>query len=77
MSSEPLFLTDDELEKLTGYKTAKKQIEFLLNNDIKFRVNGIGKVVITRSNIEGVKVQKGKSKNEPNYEALDKFNKGA
>ena len=50
-----LFLEDDELAKLTGYKFKSKQIEWLKAAAIPFRVNATGHPVVTRGAIEGRK----------------------
>jgi len=51
----PMFLEDDELAKLTGYKFKSKQIEWLRAAAIPFRVNATGHPVVTRGAIEGRK----------------------
>lgn len=49
----PLFLEDGELRTLTGRKTKSKQIEWLRQNGVPFRVNATGHPVVTRAAIDG------------------------
>lgn len=51
--SDQLWLTDEQLEKLTGRKSKSKQIEYLKRSGIPFRVNATGHPVVTRSAVEG------------------------
>lgn len=54
-SAQPpgLFLDEDELVQLTGRRFKSKQIEWLRQNGIPFRVNATGHPVVTRAVIEG------------------------
>lgn len=65
-----MFLDDDELVRLTGYKQKKKQISQLRAMGIPFRVNAGGLPIVTRSAVEGGK-QKEKSTTtwEPSWAA--------
>lgn len=47
------FLSQDELETLTGRKNKSKQIEALRRMGIVFFVNACGRAVVARSVIEG------------------------
>lgn len=49
----PLFLNDEEMAILTGFKWHSKQVEWLRKNGVPFRVNAGGQPVVTRSAIEG------------------------
>ena len=40
------FLTEDEVQLLTGYKQKKRQAEWLAAQGIPFKVSAIGQVVI-------------------------------
>ena len=51
--TEPLFLNEDELIELTGRKTKSLQIEELKRMMIAFRVNALGKPVVTRAAVVG------------------------
>jgi hypothetical protein len=51
-TAPPLFLTDDELRQLTGRPQKSRQIAWLRNNGIPFRVNATGHPVVTRSAID-------------------------
>lgn len=51
--TEPLFLTDDELATLTGRKLRKLQIDALKRMMIPFRVNALGRPVVTRAAVLG------------------------
>lgn len=48
-----MFLNADELAELTGRKVKSKQIEALRRIGVPFRVNALGKPVVTRVAIEG------------------------
>lgn len=55
------FLTDAELERLTGYRSAKKQAEHCRKLGIPFFPNARGKPIISRDVINGtVKAAKAK-----------------
>jgi len=47
-----LFLDDAELTQLTGWKMKSRQIQWLRQNGIPFRVNATGHPVVTRSAVE-------------------------
>jgi hypothetical protein len=51
-SSSPLFLSEDELQALTGRKHKSRQIEWLRHNGVAFRVNATGHPVVTRAAVE-------------------------
>lgn len=44
-----LFLTDEELKIMTGYKSAKKQCEWLTNQKIQFYKSKVGKPIVIRN----------------------------
>lgn len=48
-----LFLTQEEINVLTGWKAKNKQIDTLRVMGVAFRVNGRGFPVITRAAVEG------------------------
>lgn len=48
-----LFLEDADLRRLTGRKTKSKQIEWLRQNGVPFRINATGHPVVTRAAIDG------------------------
>lgn len=48
-----LFLSSLELEQLTGRKFKSRQIEWLRQNGVPFRVNATGHPVVTRAIILG------------------------
>lgn len=50
--SSTLFLTDEELAQLTGRRLKSRQIQWLRQNGIPFRVNATGHPVVTRSAVE-------------------------
>lgn len=56
-----MFLEDEELAKLTGYKFKSKQIEWLRAEAIPFRVSATGHPVVTRGAIEGRKEEPAKT----------------
>lgn len=53
--SEDLFLTDRELRELTGRAIRKLQIAALRDMLVPFRVNAIGRPVVTRAAVLGAK----------------------
>lgn len=66
------FLTDIELETLTGFKTPTRQVDWLRNKGWRFEVNGNRKPVIARKYAEkmlgcGVAEEAGY---RPNFQAL-------
>lgn len=48
----PFFLSDVELETLTGFKTPARQVDWLRNKGWRFEVNGNRKPVIARKYAE-------------------------
>ena len=53
-----MFLTDDELAELTGRKLRRLQIEALKLMMIPFRVNAIGRPIVTREAVLGQPAKK-------------------
>jgi hypothetical protein len=51
-----MFLTDEELVQLTGYRQASKQVAHLKAQRIPFHVNRAGHPRVTRAVLEGRKV---------------------
>jgi hypothetical protein len=49
----PLFIDANELATLTGRKLKSQQIAWLRTSGIPFRVNALGRPVVTRSAVEG------------------------
>lgn len=48
-----LFLEPVELAQLTGRKLKSRQVEWLRQNGVPFRINAMGHPVVTRASIEG------------------------
>lgn len=48
-----MFLTDDDLRRLTGKKWRSKQIAVLRRMGVPFRVNAAGVPIVARAAIEG------------------------
>jgi len=48
----PLFLTADELSTLTGFKTPKKQVDWLRTKGWRFEVNGNRRAIVARKYAE-------------------------
>ncbi|MBS1174797.1 MAG: hypothetical protein H6R05_928 [Burkholderiaceae bacterium] len=59
---QPLFLTDDEMHELTGYKRSAQQIEVLKANAIPYTLTGQEKPRVCRSVIEGARPKKTQTK---------------
>ena len=52
--SADLFLSSGELDILTGKKTRPAQIKALKAMLVPFRINAVGKPIVTRSAVEGI-----------------------
>ncbi len=68
----PLFLTADELETLTGFKTPARQVEWLRTKGWRFEINGNRRAIVARKYAEkmlgcGVPEERGY---RPNFGAL-------
>jgi hypothetical protein len=48
-----LFLTDDEVTELTGYRQAGKQVAMLRRQGVPFHVNAAGHPKVARAILEG------------------------
>lgn len=48
-----LFLTPEEITELTGRKHKSKQVEELRKMGVAFRINAVGRPVVTRVAVEG------------------------
>lgn len=48
-----IFVDDEDMVKLTGYHTPRKQIQQLREMGVPFRVNGMGRPMVTLAAIEG------------------------
>lgn len=65
-----MFLNEEELVELTGKKMARSQINVLSRLGIRFIVNGMGKVIVSRSHTEKqLGGAPAKMIQEPNWEA--------
>lgn len=68
-----IFLNDDELTKLTGWKQKGRQKRALQRMSVPFILNAVGEILVSRSTIEkilgGQPIQP-ESANEPNFEFL-------
>lgn len=51
--SDDVFLTDEQIKRLTGRGFKSLQIEWLRESGIPFRVNATGHPVVTRAAVEG------------------------
>lgn len=56
-----MFLTNDELVELTGYRQASKQVRHLREQRIAFHLNKAGQPKVARATIEGRKVSEPKT----------------
>lgn len=52
-----IFVDDEDMVKLTGYHTPRKQIQQLRAMGVPFRVNGMGRPMVTLAAIEGGREQ--------------------
>lgn len=64
-----LFVSEDDLILLTGYKLPKKQVEWLQNNGYIFEVNKEGKPNVLQQHLIAKMSEKPKPKS-PNFGAL-------
>jgi hypothetical protein len=53
-----MFLTDEELFELTGRKLRRLQIAALKDMLVPFRINALGRPVVTREAVLGTPIQK-------------------
>ncbi len=68
-----LFLTDAEIEYMTGYKQPAAQIRWLRKFGIRHVVNAFGHPRVTRSTVEGTrKTEPARPRIGPNFDALKK-----
>jgi Domain of unknown function (DUF4224) len=73
----PLFLTDAELEYMSGYKQPAAQIRWLQKWRIRHVVNALGYPRVTRAAVEGTtKMEPERRLTEPNWAALDDWKTG-
>lgn len=63
-----IWLNENEIQRLTGYKQASKQCAWLSANDYRFTLSGDGKPLVPTEQF-GVK-SKPKTGKEPNFEAI-------
>ncbi len=73
MINEALFLSDEELAYLTGFKTAAKQVDWLRRKAWRFELNGNRKAVVSRRYAEkmlGFFVEQEPQRVMPNFAAL-------
>ncbi|MBD2795413.1 DUF4224 domain-containing protein [Xenorhabdus sp. 18] len=69
--SEPIYLTDEELILLTGFKQKSHQIKWLTANRIHHYVNKLGRPIVIRSEFTGNYRQQVSTKVEsPDFGAL-------
>lgn len=64
-----LFLEDDDLYELTGYKYSKKQCEWLSNNGYIFEISGTGRPRVLHQHLVDRMTTKA-NKVEPDFGAL-------
>jgi len=71
-----IFLTESELEHLTGYKKPKLQRQWLANNGYSFDVRADGRPIVSRAHYESRHSGKarGRRPSEPDFAALDALN---
>jgi hypothetical protein len=71
-----MFLTDEEIFNLTGYKQTASQIKWLRQNGFKFLIGGDGKPRIMTSYLESIigsyNISTPKKRVEPNFKNLEK-----
>ncbi|WP_430230997.1 DUF4224 domain-containing protein [Nitrosomonas communis] len=66
IEQESIWLSDRDLEKLTGCKKQSLQIEYLREQGIAFRINRLGEPVVSKDAAKGVQItQQAKPKWQP------------
>lgn len=76
-AAPPLFLTEAEIEFMTGYTQPAAQIRWLQKWRIRHVVNAIGYPRVTRAAVEGTtKTEPERPRTRPNFEALDDWKTG-
>lgn len=65
-----MFLTDIELEELTGYRSSSAQIGWLRKHGWKFVLNRLGQPRVARAYCEAELGVRAEQPDEPNWEAL-------
>ncbi len=73
MPIEALFLSDEELADLTGFRTPSKQVEWLRRKGWRFEQNGNRKAIVSRRYTEkmlGFNAEQEQQRVIPNFAAL-------
>ncbi len=71
MSTMP-WLSDEELQDLTGYIRPTFQARWLGENGIKFYLNALNKVRVPREAVAGLQVGKTQKRTEPDFSKVRK-----
>lgn len=66
-----MFLTNKQLETLTGYRAAAWQSKWLTQRGVRHTRNGAGKVVVLESAVQAMYGYGNPSTYEPNFSALN------
>lgn len=67
-STDDLFLTEAQLAKLTGWKLKSRQIQWLRDAGVPFRVNATGHPVVTRAAVEGRQPEAAPAEKRPRWQ---------
>jgi len=65
-----MFLTNEEICELTGYKRHTAQCRWLADRGYRFEVNSLGRPVVLVSIVERRLQPSGRTTKQPNFEAL-------
>lgn len=73
-----MFLTQEELKKLTGYARHTKQIEQLKKQGYRFKVNALGQPLVLKAHVEELLLNqkantKTKGRIEPDVDGLTRL----
>ena len=69
-----MFLSDEQVQRLTGYKQPAYQCRWLARNRVHFYQAADGRPIVTEDAIRSPEGRKsGRRPSEPNYAALDKW----
>lgn len=67
-----IFLADNDIHELTGYKRPSSQRQWLARNGYRFEVRADGRPIVLLAEVERHMLGKSKGRRtEPNYAALD------
>ena len=72
MTEPSEFLSDADVQVLTGYKRPKYQAQWCETNNVDYKINSRGRLVISRAEVRGRELRSGTRNipREPNFAAI-------